>query len=293
MSLRRLATGAALGVVAWRAAVAWRRSRPLRLGLRLWVIVVAADWLDDLFDDLGGLLGGLLSPVAGFVKRVARAVVARVTAIIDFALGIVWWVIGTIQEAVGLANTAITNLRNLIASVVGQLRAWVEGVVAWAVGGAIALARTLVDGLREWVGGWVGWLVRRADAIEEWVRRHVLEPLSRALAWVESWVRTEVVPFVVGLWREALALVEGLRSWIGDRIAAVWDFIDRWATPLLRVVDAARDWLVFMATHPFTWWRIAFSELIGRGRGDMMDALVRAMQREGDRWEEFLIRWID
>lgn len=256
------------------------------------VPTIAADRLDSIIDGASGLLGTLLKPVVNFVRSVIRPIWSWITEAVDR----LWDGIRNVGDWAGRAldgvwDATVRGLRSVEAwarGAVDWLRGQINAVSDWA-GRAIDWA---IRNVTEWVRDSLGWLGRQIDGVFDWVTDNVWRPLIGFIDRVYDWVRDHVWDPLVRRIGDVLGWATRAVDRLWDTVRDVWDFINRYARRLLAVVDKAWDWLVFMATHPFTWWRELTEGLFQRAPRWMVAQIMGGIGKAADDVEGWIVRWL-
>ena len=249
-----------------------------RLGGLPWPLSTAAGWVQSAFD----FLAGFLDTAFGFVLGVGNWTFDQLaTAIFDLARAAdsaYYLAIGVAQNLVDRALSGIGTAADLLDRVYEWLWPKITGFVADAVGAlrdaawslflhAIATAQQLVDDLRSWTGAGLDFVANAAhqlvDDLRSWTAAgldfvgHAAHMLfDQAVQLVHDAIDAAVhelragLDFVAGAARDALDL---FRRDVLDPVAgALQSFIDNewhWAMNLLKVLEDAAEWLVWIGEH--------------------------------------------
>lgn len=288
MTGRRRA-GVLVGLVVLVAGVevvrrAARPVRAVRRGMRVMGGAQLTAWYDPVWQGLEAAYHAFVTPakwltsvIIGWVSDVIQAVingVDDVRQLVDLSLN----ALGSLADSVWTAITHITatliptlasSLYNFVGSVVsvarGELLNFITDVRNLATGlwqNALGEAHALVDQLAGTVGGWV-------DGLRSWVLTSVMPWAERLVSGAVSWVTPAL---------------DQLRGLVGNLVAGVRG----WVAPVVDLVNAARTWLVWLATHPFDYWRSALDQLVHISARAFLDQFTRALASDGDEVERWL-----
>lgn len=293
--LAAVVVGAAAGASVPRVR-RWVSSQ-LALGAVLSVFVGVAPRLDlgGLFDWATGSISSIASAVWGAIKGAVRRFVEGAVdvglSIVNLWINDVWSVIHSVYVAIG---DAVSYAWGLVQQVYGWVSWLVDATASALWNGIAAVANTLA--------GWVSWF---ADQVAR-LTSEILATEWRILAWVVSnaWSIVKdsaaalfdllMIPIRAGL--DAVgSVVNGLicfAQMLYDGLSKAVDWIANVATAAVELVIKCTSFLVFVATHPFTWFFTVADDLVSRGAGWLIDRVAAGLSTDGDLIEQTLARWL-
>lgn len=292
MTFRRVAAALAVGAAVAAVPVAGRRHRrrrlPWRRALLVWFLGSSwAPW-DPVWDALTGIgssikdaIKAMLDPVIGWVE----AGFAWVTALVQNVSDALW---ATATMIVGWLNAGLAAVRNFAVSIVAELRDATWGLVA----GVVDLVHGLVDGLVSWVRSGLDWLQAQVNHLLQWVVDNVLTPFLSFVAGIFDWIRDNIFR---PLWDLIHGLIDGVWSaitWLRDRFGDVWHWFVDELPAVWGLLQAVWWFLVWVAEHPFTWWRDLFDDLTRQAPRTVLGWVTHAWQSDGATLEDEIVRWL-
>jgi predicted PurR-regulated permease PerM len=263
-------------------------------GAALWLLgPLAGSWLAlGIVDSITGTLGGLVGKPLDWVRSLVDGVVSWIT---DWVNHVIRWAsdafdaIGrTFGQVWDYANSIVTWAQSMVTSAWDRLVSWVGHLVA----DARSFASGLFNRLADWAQTAVNGVWQFAQSIVDWVNRNVWQPLWEHIQGTISWVASSVIPW-------AAQIVNDLAGWVHTAFDHVWGwiwstvspFID-WATYLLRAVERAIGWIVWVGDHPIDWVRKMWRYWIGADSRHATASLVDALTSESDMVADHLVRWL-
>lgn len=254
---------------------------------------LAGSWLAlGIVDSITGTLGGLVSRPLDWVRSLVDGVVSWIT---DWVNHVIRWAadafdaIGrTFGQVWDYANSIVSWARTMVTSMWDSLVSWIGRLVT----DARNFAGGLVNRLGDWAQTAFGDLWHYAQSIVDWVNRNIWQPLSDAIAGAVRWVSTEVIPW-------AARIVNDLAGWARTAFDHVWGWLGEivapfinWATFLLRAVERALGWIVWIGDRPIDWVRGLWSQWVGVDSRNATASMVDALSREADMVADHLVRWL-
>lgn len=289
----RRRTGLLVGlvVVVAGAACVHRASRPVRdvrRAVRLVSGVQLAAWYDPIWHALDAAYHAVVTPI----RAVTSLIVGWVTDMIGaLATGIddVGQLVDVALQTIGsLADSVWTAITHITASLIPNLAAGLYNFVGSVVSVAVGQLTNLVTDARNLATGLWQNAIGEAHALFD----NLYHVVASWVDGVRSWVVTSVVPWVQAIIRDAVGWVgpaiDTLRRDAGNLVAGVRG----WVAPVVDLVNAARTWLLWLAAHPFDFWRGPLDELVSVSGRAFLDAFSRSLASEGDAVEQTLVRML-
>lgn len=245
-------------------------------------------WLESVFS-------GAKSVVTD-VKNLIRAAVDGITGYIDSGFDAAWSGIRTaIDWTVSKGEWAVKTVLDLAD------RVW--HVEEWAHNGLVDLVNNLVNGAFDYASGiWndlVSWASGGFDAVRslvndvyEWVNTNVLRPLIDKV--------DKTAGFILGrvdsVWNSYSNFVQDFASRVWDIAnGAVSPYVDAWhfvtddVLPLWRRV---KDWLLFLADHPFDWFTALFEDTMRKANKTVLGWMMNAVSKEGSVVDDWIGKFL-
>ncbi|HEY5985058.1 MAG TPA: hypothetical protein VIV12_01560 [Streptosporangiaceae bacterium] len=279
----------------------------------------AAEWVADV-QQAGGVGPAIPTPIVGGGNP------STLSQAIDWVLGpLNWGPIGWLKDHIKAALMAAgryvyDKLRPLIHDIgvaahhglhlLGVLRKWAQlgfhDLHIWAHEGFVAVRKWAQVG----ISNLYRWITARLGDAYAWVRKEIWAPLNRAYHGLLDWVKTTVIPFfkrelaalshflsrlkdfLLGLLADLKHWAEGAVRWLIDHVRAAVDWVAKFGAKVWGIIDKCWWFLVFVATHPLTWWQILLRDLAGRAP-QMLGGLAAATMRTiGDDIERVIAKWL-
>jgi hypothetical protein len=275
---------------AWRVA---RRAAPVAVAAAVVAVAGARqDWLDDIVDGAAGLLGRLMGWATGWIRRILRAVVDRLSRWVSGALDWISRTLAVLRRMIDAAGEAIAGVWRAAAAYARRLVEVASDGLRWLVAEARDAAAWALGQLRGFVERGLAWLTARVEGLASWVHDEVLVPLWREITGAVDWLRAEIMSWVTGLFDRIWDFTAPLRQWVVDRLIDMRDVILAPLRPVIDAVDRARGWLAWFAAHPIDAVRRDIDRLAGRSAAWAAGIVVDTVRREGRRVEEWVARWL-
>lgn len=292
MTGRRIVRPFALAaILATLVYVTERASRPVRRIRRAVAIATGTSlgwWWDPIlqpFRQAYGALTGIVRSVTNIITGWVSDLFNALTAAVDNVMGMITTIISAISDTATAVWSAVTNITahlipTLAANVYNVIGGWVNQLRSDAMSGINAVrsfASFLFDSARQSAAALFNSLYGTAAAwvndLRGFITGYVIPLIART-------AEAMVAPF-----RATLA---SLSHWVADQLGS----IRSWVAPVVDVVSKAWTWLVWLATHPFDWWRSAVEGLVTTSARWYVDAFTRTIAQEGDSVEQWVARWL-
>jgi phage-related protein len=239
------------------------------------------NFVRTIIDYVGGILLSLIQQVADAITQavsvlgnvigaVKRDLVNLIAAGINGVLGVINDVRGALNSAIaglaGFLTSAVDELRNLIGSALSAALDFARAVLTEATtfarglfDDAVAFARGLVDDLAHGVNVLFTFLGNRLDDAISWVQDTVggivsslLDDLAHGLGVLRDWVTGLVGDVFTALHDVFFAALDALRNDILGPLETLFAWVVDHARPVVDVVEAVIDWLIWLAKLPFS-----------------------------------------
>lgn len=263
------------------------RCRVVLLPLLFAATVLAWPW-DDVIDRASG--------IANLVKQLVKDALSELWNYINSAFDFLTRVFGIVYK---VAGNIIEGLRDLVEHLVeGALRTalgWVLDVYKWIDVQAMAIyndVRRWIDdavNLARWAADYARGLV---DGAVRWVIDNVLNPLLGAVAEVYRFVLGSIRDAIDVFWRNVVQPTIDLAHWLYNTVNDIIDFVERVAKPIFTVLGKAWWFIVFVAEHPLTWWKIILEEIAHRAPELWISGARRAFDQHGSEIEDAVTKWL-
>lgn len=264
----------------------------LALALPIAVWSLAGDIVDDAVNVAGAVLSFIFGPVIDFVRSVCHKIV-------DWLFGFIvniytqlhnlitsFWnfVGGTFSALISLAQQIGNIISTIIPNVVQVIWDKITSVAQDAFNALNAVASAIyqtIQDVRDWaynLVNYVGTLLANAiDALRNWTVSALQYAADVLINMIQTGI-SNVIDFVKNL--------------VANAVSPIFDFINKVLGPVAEVVQRAWGWLVWMATHPFTWWLDLWNELTHLSPRTFVNAVTSVFSREGSALEEWLTQWL-
>lgn len=237
----------------------------------------------------------------------ASSVAATVRKLVRDALGEVWgyihetfdWLAHVFVYIRDTAGDVLTGLRDiaerLTIALADKVRSWIDTVYRWidAVAGAIRQeANRTFDFVRNLINDAINIAERATEVLYGWVVDHVLNPLLHAVNVLYQWVRDHVAQVIDVLLRDVIGPIFDKLNWVWDHLHYVLDFVKYLKDQIIPVLQKCWGFLVFVATHPLSWYINYITELFHRGPDYIAEIGIRAMDSYGDQVDHTISKWL-
>lgn len=235
----------------------------------------------------------------GVANAVKNWVVDLITAIFDFlwdwAVNIYKWIIDGFTDvwkfARDLSDWSLRVINNLI------------NLIAQRLQDAKDFAMANLYGLRNEVIGWiaagagavvdlVGWGARIVSDAYNLVAEKIYWPLWHLIQDVYKWVNDNVLAAIPGMISGAInAAIGGLMA-LPNLVSTLWNWVWNYADALLKILDKAKDFLLFVITHPLTWWMEYLQRIVDAAPDVILRGVSNAVERNAPAMEDLAVKII-
>lgn len=246
-----------------------------------------------------GLIGSIFGAITGLGRDILNAIFSAVDAVrqwaedaynaaCDFVTRMGNWAVQTAEDlvngAISLARSIEAWARESFDSITRWASDWINNVISWA--------RGELSNLGSWLGSWISSVVNWATG-----------ELARLGNWAESlfndavsWAKGELDN--LGYWAERLFtdLKSGLGllgDWVNKEVfTPLTNFLDHEWHDIFPILQGAWHFLVFVATHPFSWFTTMLQDAIGKGPHGWASDIASAVAKDGGQTVEQITRWL-
>lgn len=261
------------------------------IGVGPWVMY-DPESMNRVVDDAFGIVAGIFDPVASGIK----GVISWLWDAISYA----------VQQATDFAGELFSQIVDLVSIFMDQAEEWFEQALDYA------------SQVKDWIWSYVDSIFL---AIWDEISNLTAKLAHLALAGITDLVSlaadlwTHFVQPIVELVGELIAQAFGdLLGWVRDVVTGMlsdildvggelWDFLRGLVTSIvddllngvdgvLDVIHQAWDWLVYFATHPFSWFGDLIDGFFHDGAKWLMERVTSAMRDEGSVFEDWAVSWL-
>jgi phage-related protein len=257
--------------------------------------VLVSTVLGGVFDDIGNFFGGVADDVWSAIKGAVGNAIDRALSWVWDGIWNVWsWLSGFVDEVTGW-----------VANAVNQAWAWVQDAItaAWNFAQSVANeAWGWVQGVWGWIESVGAWLVGVANSIGAWIQQAVNNVTDWVLARIlELWhgviepalgVLHDAIGFAVTQVTSLICAVDHLVQIVSQKLEGLLAYVANDVVKIVNVCLKAFEWLVYFATHPFSFFTDLFKELFDKGSEWTMAQVVGLIRKEGDQLEKHLAEWL-
>lgn len=269
-----------------------RRARAGRLRLvvsmLLWPLVLFGWPWDPIFDAGDAIWNKIKDKVKDLIDQVVGFVLSAIGLMgqLILRLGIVGLnVLKTLEDIAG----------RIIPTVLDTVSGWIDAsqrLVLSVVDYAIALANDAAGLARDLFGRVEGmiWDALRAAINAFW--RDVVAPIANAVAHVWDFVFPYVRDVISTFWRDVVGPIERLARATWDAASEALSLARKFWAEIWPVLAGAWHFLVFVATHPFTWWIDLAEQAFRAAPGWVTRNVLDAVEASSDQIDQRMARWI-
>lgn len=294
-------------------ALRWRRSRRTqratatpaqatsatphdRPTLRLLPALALFAWLHMAFR-IPGPWDDIKDAATGVASAVKNWVIDLLTSVFDFlwdwAVGIykliidsfkdIWqfardldaWTVKIVNSVIDLINRKITEATNFASWIVGELRAQMWDALSKVGGVVIDLA---------------GFGARIIQDAYNLVAEKIYWPLWHLIQDVYGWVNTNVIARMGSIINDAINAAIGALKALPELVSTLWHWAWDFADALLKIVDKAKDFLLFVIAHPLTWWMSYLQQIVDAAPEFIFRGIANAVERNGPAIEDLGVK---
>lgn len=234
--------------------------------------------------------------VAGTVKDF---VLSMFSAIMDWTLDWVAKIAGLLWDAVHALQQGATDFADFTKSALGTTvdiiyRKFNEAVriAQQYTDAAVGVLGAVVDPLQR-VMDWF-WSVLDAvyNTVHDWVTRNVLWPLQAAIQAVYDWVNTHIIQTVWGMIAAGIHDVTDMVNWLWGTVHDLLAWFLNVARDAVELAWKARWFLLFVITHPFTWWIDYANRIAEQAPTWVLDHIAAAVEDKGSVLEDWAVKLV-
>lgn len=241
----------------------------------------------------------IANAVTGVASAIKNWVVDLLTSIFDFlwdwAVGIykliidsfkdIWdysrslsdWALRVTNNLINLIAQRLVDAQNFASWIVAELRNEMWSALSRAAGVVVDFA------------SWGAHIVQDAYNL---VAEKIYWPLWHMIQDVYTWVNNNVLQQVASMISSAVnAAVGGLMALPGI-VNSIWQWIEHEAKDAIALVWKAKDFLLFVVTHPLTWWTHYLEQIVDAGPDIIMRGVANAAERNLGAVEDWAVKWI-
>ena len=254
----------------------------------LWALTVAAWPWDTVID--------AASSVAATVRKLVRDALGEVWGYIHETFD---WLADVFVYIRDTAGDVLTGLRDiaerLTIALADKVRSWIDTVYRWidiVIDAERQVVNRTFDFVRNLINDAINIAERATGVLYGWVVDNVLNPLLHAVDVVYQWVRDHVAQVIDVLWRDVIGPIFDKLNWVWDQLHYVIDFVKYLKDQIIPVLQKCWGFLVFVATHPLSWYINYITELFHRGPDYIYEAMSRAVEQNGAHVDDIIGKWL-
>lgn len=303
MTGRRVALAGAVAGIGWAA---WRRRRRVprarrrlhAVALLAWLFAAsgAQDWdlsVDGILGHIGGFFAGLLDLLTGIVRPIAEAL----NWVAGQLMGLVYDVRSEIMNIIGYLPAAIYTIGQGFMDIWNNTLAAIENasnVIWYEINNVWSKLNSLVDTVTDSVYQAVTSLISEGLAVGGWLWNIIYNGWIAPIFDFVGSLFSQLYDIAVAAANAALNAAVEVGGWLYDVISSiVGDVIDAALAgfrAIVDVVNGAWDFLVWIATHPLSWFTDSIEHLFTVGEEWIVDHILAAFERNDSHVEDFIDR---
>lgn len=223
----------------------------------------------------------LLTSIFNFLWEWARNTVKWAidgfTDIWKFARDLDEWALRVVNNLVTLIAQRLQDAYNFTMANLHGLR---NEVLGWLAAGAGAVVDL------------VGWGAKIITDAYNLVAEKIYWPLWHLIQDVYKWVNVNVLAQIPGMISGAInAAIGGLMA-LPNLVSTLWHWVWDYADDLLRIVNGAKDFLLFVISHPLTWWMEYLQRIVDSAPDMILRGVANAVERNAPAMEDLAVKII-
>ncbi len=200
--------------------------------------------------------------------------------------------IRAVSDAIGDVNSFVIHYLDVAEDFATAIGNKAQSFASYIVGNAMGILNGLIDEAKSLARFALDSIGGEILKVLAWVKTNVLDPLYNQILSVIKWVNETVIKQILDMFGDLIRPIKDLLDQAWAEFKEVKDFVVRYAKDAVNLVFKVWDFLTFVATHPFTWWRQYADSILTAAPDFFMSHVSNAVASKGGFIEDFLTRLI-